>query len=247
MPHINLHDAVILVSGGSKGLGLAICRRLLAMNARVVTFSRRSTAEVEALAAEQPDRFSFKEGDSSDREWIKKFVRRVEKEIGPIFGLVNNAAVVDETLLSIQDEDAIDRLFEINLKGTLGLTRQAMRGMMIRNNGRIVSISSIVGIRGFKGVAAYAATKGGIEAMTRSLARELGGRGITVNTVAPGYMETDLTKEMNQGQLKQIVRRTPMKRPGTVEDVAGVVAFLFTADAGFVTGQSIVVDGGLTC
>ena len=102
-------------------------------------------------------------------------------------------------------------------------------------------------MRGFKGVTAYAATKGGIDAMTRSLAREVGGRCITVNSVAPGYMETDLTKQMNLKQLQQIVRRTPLKRAGTVGDIAGVVAFLLTPDAAFISGQTIVVDGGLTC
>jgi 3-oxoacyl-[acyl-carrier protein] reductase len=96
-------------------------------------------------------------------------------------------------------------------------------------------------------VAAYSATKGGIDGMTRSLARELGSRGITVNSVAPGYMETDLTHDMNPKQLQQIVRRTPLKRPGTVEDVAGVIAFLLSSDAAFISGQTIVVDGGLTC
>ncbi len=243
----DLQNAVILVSGGSKGLGLAICRRLLEMNARVVTFSRQATDEVETLVAKHPGRCLFLIGDCSQREAIKKLVKQVEEEFGPIFGLINNAAVVDETLLSLQQEEDIDRLFEINLKGNLYLTRQTMRGMMIRASGRIINISSIVGIRGFKGVATYSATKGGIDAMTRSLARELGGRGITVNSVAPGYMETDLTKEMNPKQLQQIVRRTPLKRPGTVEDIAGIVAFLLTSDAAFISGQTIVVDGGLTC
>ena len=243
----DLQNAVVLVSGGSKGLGLAICQRLLDMNARVATFSRQITNEVETLMEKNTNRFMFLSCDCSQKDDLQKFVRRVEKEFGPIFGLINNAAVVDETLLSLQSNEAIERLFEINLKGNLHLTQLAMRGMMIRASGRIINISSIVGVRGFKGVAAYSATKGGIDAMTRSLARELGSRGITVNSVSPGYMETDLTKEMNQKQLKKIVHRTPLKRAGTVEDIAGVVAFLLSADAAFISGQTIVVDGGLTC
>jgi len=243
----DLQNAVVLVSGGSKGLGLAICQRLLDMNARVATFSRQIRNEVETLMEENPNRFIFSNCDCSQKDDLQKFVRHVEKDFGPIFGLINNAAVVDETLLSLQSNEAIERLFEINLKGNLHLTQLAMRGMMIRASGRIINISSIVGVRGFKGVAAYSATKGGIDAMTRSLARELGSRGITVNSVSPGYMETDLTKEMNQKQLKKIVHRTPLKRAGTVEDIAGVVAFLLSADAAFISGQTIVVDGGLTC
>ena len=243
----DMQKAVVLVSGGSKGLGLGVCQRLLDMNARVATFSRSATKEVTTLAKDNPDKFMFLTGDTSNKESVQAIVNQVEKEFGPIFGLVNNAGVVDETLLSLQKDEDIERVFDINLKGTLYLTKQAMRGMMIRASGRIINISSIVGIRGFKGVAAYSATKGGIDGMTRSLARELGSRRITVNSVAPGYMETDLTHDMNPKQLAQIVRRTPLKRPGTVEDVAGVIAFLLSEDAAFISGQTIVVDGGLTC
>ena len=242
-----LNDAVILVSGGTRGLGLAIAKRLVGMGARVVAFSRRPSGEAEELAAQQPASFFLRTADNADPESLKAVVQFARKELGPVFGLVNNAALVDETLLALQDVDSIERMFDVNLLGAVHLTKLAMRDMMVRGDGRIVNISSIVGSRGFKGVAAYSATKGGIEAMTRSLARELGPRGITVNVVAPGYMETEMTKAMNQKQLKQIVRRTPLGRAGTVEDVAGVVSFLFSPDAQFVSGQTIVVDGGLTC
>lgn len=118
--------------------------------------------------------------------------------------------------------------------------------MMINGAGVVVNISSIVSVSGYKGTVAYSATKGGINAMTRALARELGGRGIRVNTVAPGYMETDLVADMDPSKLKQIVRRTPLGRAGTVDDVVGIVRFLMSEEARFITGQTIVVDGGLT-
>lgn len=235
-----------LVSGGSRGLGLAIVEALLAGGHRVATFSRRESPDISRLAAAYPDSFVFVEGDMAQPEQFPGLVRNAEKRLGRLTALVNNAGIVNEELLGRQSTDAIEKLLAVNLRGPLLLTRQAIRGMMIQGRGRVVNISSIVSVSGYKGTVAYSATKGGINAMTRALARELGGRGITVNTVAPGYMETDLVKEMSEKHLKQIVRRTPLGRPGTVADVVGVVSFLLSDAADFVSGQTIVVDGGLT-
>ena len=236
----------VLVSGGSKGLGLAIARTLLARGDSVATFARHSTPEIEALLDTYPDRFDFAEGNMMQSATFRVLVKRFEKKLGGLTGLVNNAGTVAEALLARQDPADIVRLLETNLAGPLLLTREVARGMMIRQRGRIVNISSIVSVSGYKGTAAYSATKGGLNAMTRALARELGGRNITVNVVAPGYMETDLVKEMSPKHLAQIVRRTPLGRPGTVEDVSNVVAFLLSDAAQFISGQTIVVDGGLS-
>lgn len=236
----------VLVSGGSKGLGLAIVRTLLARGDSVATFARHSTPEIEALLENYPDRFDFAEGNMMQSATFRVLVKRFEKKLGGLTGLVNNAGTVAEALLARQDPADIVRLLETNLAGPLLLTREVARGMMIRQRGRIVNISSIVSVSGYKGTAAYSATKGGLNAMTRALARELGGRNITVNVVAPGYMETDLVKEMSPKHLAQIVRRTPLGRPGTVEDVSNVVAFLLSDAAQFISGQTIVVDGGLS-
>ena len=241
------NSPVALVSGGSRGLGLGLVKALLDNSYSVVAFSRKSSAEVAELLRKFPNRFVFLEGDLGDPPSLKRVVDHVEKKIGGIELLINNAGVVDESLLVLQNEETIERILNINLCGTLILTRLVTRRMIVRRRGRVVSISSIVGTRGFAGVAAYSASKGGIEAMTRSLARELGRRNITVNAIAPGYMETDLVKDLNRSQLDRIVRRTPLGRPGRVEDVTGPVIFLASDAAAFVTGQVLTVDGGATC
>jgi 3-oxoacyl-[acyl-carrier protein] reductase len=241
-----MSKGIVLISGGSRGLGLSLVQAYLRDGHRVATFSRRPSPEISALEQSYSGRLRFFPADLSDGSSLASLVRRVETEQGPIDFLINNAGMVLEGIFARLPADEIDRIIDINVRGTLSLTKAAIRGMMVRQFGRIVTISSIVGSRGFKGTAPYAASKGALEAMTRSLARELGPRNITVNAVAPGYMDTEMTRGLNQQQLKQIVRRTPLGRPATVEDVAGVVLFLTSDAARFVSGQTIVVDGGLT-
>lgn len=238
---------VALVSGGSRGLGLATVRALLETGYRVATFSRKESPELTDLINEFPDRLIFFKADLADRKSLRRVVEQVEKEVGPIQALVNNAAISINSLMVQQSDEDIDSLIDINLRGTIELTRSVVRGMLIRRYGRIVNISSIVSMRGYKGIAVYSATKAAIDGMTRSLARELGKRNITVNSVAPGYMETELVSHLRKGQLDSVGRRTPLGRLGKPEDVVGAIRFLLSDDASFTTGQTLVIDGGLTC
>lgn len=241
------NDKLVMVSGGSRGLGLSICEYLLGRGYDVVSFSRKETAETTQLKSTHGDQYNFFEADMSDQDALQSLTQRVEKDIAPIYGLINNAGITNEALFARQDEAAIQNIINVNVMGCLWLTRAALRGMLRRSNGRVVNISSIVGVRGYKGVVAYSASKGAVDAMTRSLAREVGPRNITVNSLAPGYMETELVGHLNERQLKSIAKKTPLQRLGQTNDVASVAAFFLSDDAAFVTGQHLVVDGGLTC
>jgi 3-oxoacyl-[acyl-carrier protein] reductase len=242
----NAENGVALVSGASRGLGLGITQALLANGYKVGAFSRSASVETDGLVNQFQGRYAFATVDLSDVRGTAALVDSVQTNLGPISVLVNNAGTLHEAIFARQDVETIDRLIDVNLRGTMMLTRHVSRGMMIRRCGRIINISSIVSIRGYKGTVAYAATKGAINAMTRALARELGGRNVTVNSIAPGYLKTDLTASMTEKQLSQVTRRTPLGRLGQVDDVVSLVLFLISPAASFITGQTIIVDGGLT-
>jgi len=240
-------DTVVLVSGGSRGLGLALVKGLRRRGYRVATFSRRATPAIEKLIQADPDGLFFTEGDMADGESLEAVVQRVEDQLGPIAGLVNNAGIARDGVLALMTPAEIETVIGVNLTGSLLLTRQVVRKMLVRSAGSIINITSIIGLRGYSGLAAYAATKAGLDAATRALARELGPRQIRVNSIAPGYLKTEMTDTLSQGQKDQIIRRTPLARLGTPADVVGAAIFLLSDDARFITGQTLVVDGGITC
>jgi 3-oxoacyl-[acyl-carrier protein] reductase len=240
-------SSLVLVSGGSRGLGLAIARSLLEAGHRVATFSRKSTAELERLSAEHPGRLTYREGDMADTDSLSRVVAAVEKEVGPIDVLINNAGIAYDGVLAGMPPERIETLIHVNLTGALLLSRLVVRRMLLRNVGNIINISSIIGLRGYSGLAAYSATKAGLDGMTRALARELGSRNIRVNSIAPGYLETEMTHGLSELQREQVVRRTPLGRLGVPADVVGVVLFLLSPASAYMTGQTLVVDGGVTC
>lgn len=239
---------IVLVSGGSRGLGAGLVAEFLARGHRVATFSRKSTPQVEQWASDPAtrDRFHFAAADATDRAAMQALLKDVAGNWGHVEVLVNNAGMAIDGLLPLMKEEDIDRLIELDLASVIHLTKRAMRPMLVAGWGRIINISSIVGLSGYRGLSVYGATKAALDGFTRGLCREVGAKGITVNSVAPGYLRTEMTHGLDDGQMQQIVRRTPIGRLGEVGDVASVVAFLASDEAGFITGQTIVVDGGIT-
>lgn len=238
---------LVLVSGGSRGLGLAIVKHLLKEGYQVATFSRSVTEEFECLREEHRDKLFYFYGDMAQRDTIEEVVKKIEKDIGPIGVLINNAGIAVDGVLATMPPEQIEQLISINLTGTILLTRLVVRRMIVRCRGNVLNISSIIGLRGYAGLVTYSATKAGLDGMTRALARELGPRNIRVNAIAPGYLETEMTGKLDERQRNQIIRRTPIGRLGLTEDVIGAVSFLLSPASSFITGQTIVIDGGITC
>jgi 3-oxoacyl-[acyl-carrier protein] reductase len=240
---------VVIVSGGSKGLGAAIVRTLAAAGTTIATFSRSSTPFIDELVASDPEhrRLFWRAADATDIDQLKQFVTDVVSRYGHIDGLVNNAGVAIESVLPLARADDVHRVIATNLEAAIFLAQAVSRAMLSRRSGSIVNVSSIVGMRGYAGLSAYSATKGALDAFTRSLARELGPRGIRVNSIAPGFLETELSATLDAAQKQQIVRRTPLGRLGTADEVADAVLFLLSPAARFITGTTLVVDGGITC
>ena len=239
---------VSIVSGGSRGLGLATVERLLARGDVVATFSRSGSARLDALAAAHPGRLLCERLDAGDAVAVRGFVERATNEFGRIDHCVANAAVAHEGVLATTPDAAIDALLAVNLKGSIVLVRECVRQMLVQERAAaapsVVVVSSIVAVRGAPGLSVYAATKAGLEGFARSLARELGPRGIRVNAVAPGFLETDLSATLSPDDRGRIVRRTALGRLGTPDDVVGTIDFLTSPAASFITGQVLTVDGG---
>jgi 3-oxoacyl-[acyl-carrier protein] reductase len=226
----------VLVTGGSRGIGLAAAQALAAAGNRVaVTYL--SSAPPEGLLAVRCD--------VTNPDEVEAAFERVEAEQGTVEVLVANAGITRDTLLLRMTDDDWDAVIATNLTGAYRVARRAARGMLRAHNGRMIFVSSVVGLSGSAGQANYAATKSGLVGFARSLAREFGSRGITANVVAPGFIETDLTAVLADSRRAELLDQIPLRRYGTPDEVAGVIQFLASDEAAYITGAVIPVDGGL--
>ena len=242
---MELQGQVALVTGGSRGIGLAVASELAAAGAKVAVVAR-DEARAQAAADGLPGQGHRGYGaDVADPEAVNALVKRVEEEMGGLDVLVNNAGITrDNVLMRIKDEDW-DAVIDTNLRGAFNTIRAASRGMMKRRSGRVINITSVVGITGNKGQANYAASKAGVIGLTKSVAKELASRGVLVNAVAPGYIETDMTAELPEAARDALMSQIALGRLGKPEDIAPVVRFLAGPGASYMTGQVLVVDGGM--
>ncbi len=237
-----------LVTGASKGIGRGIALRLAEMGVNVAVnynTSADAASRVEAEVKNAGVESLAVQADVSDLEQVKAMVDRVQKEWGHVDILVNNAGIIDDGLLVRMSDDSWERVIDTNLNGTFYCTRAALRTMLRRRWGRIINIGSVVGLRGNPGQANYTASKAGIIGFTKALAKEVATRNITVNTVAPGYLETETTAVLTDEQKAYWLSVIPQGHFGEVDDIAHLVAFLATDKAKYITGQAISVDGGM--
>ena len=240
-----LNGEIALVSGASRGIGAAIAERLGLEGARVI-----GTATTAEGAARITETLSKRGGrgavlNVTNQESIDALIADIESKEGAIGILCNNADITRDTLLLRMKQDDWDAVIDTNLASVFRLSKAVLRGMMKARKGRIVSITSVVGLTGNPGQANYAAAKAGILGFTKSLAREVGSRGITVNAIAPGFIDTDMTRALNQAQHEALNAQIPLGRLGQPADIAAAVAFLCSADGAYITGETLHVNGGM--
>jgi 3-oxoacyl-[acyl-carrier protein] reductase len=227
---------VVLVTGGSRGIGLACAQRFAALGDQVaVTYN----------SSPPPDGFFGVKCDVTDAEQVDAAFKAIEEKFGPVEILVSNAGITKDTLLLRMSEADFSAVVDANLTAAFRVVKRASQGMLRARKGRVILMSSVVGLLGSAGQANYAASKAGLVGFARSLARELGSRSITVNVVAPGPVETDMTASLGEDRLKELTAQVPLARMATADEIAGVVEFLAGPDASYITGAVIPVDGGL--
>lgn len=238
----------VIVTGGSRGLGLGTSRRLAKSGYRVIAIARQRNAKLDEALQEaesaNPGSFHFRQFDLAEIHAIPELVSALRKEFGPIYGLVNNAAISYDGLLAMMPIEQIEKLNRVNTVSPMVLTKCVVRSMMSDGDGRIVNLSSITAMTGYSGLSAYGATKAAIIGFTRSLAREVGRLGITVNAIAPGFVDTDMTRGLKDVQRDKIKSRSALRRLPEIEDVANAVEFFLGDGAKNITGTVLTVDAG---
>ncbi|KZL12491.1 3-oxoacyl-[acyl-carrier-protein] reductase FabG [Pseudovibrio axinellae] len=240
----NLEGKSALVTGATGGIGEAIARSLHTQGA-TVTLSGTREAKLEALAADLGDRVHIKAANLSDRDSVDELIPAAEEFMGGLDILVNNAGITRDNIFMRMKDEEWDQVLEVNLSATFRICRAAIKGMMKRRHGRIIGITSIVGVTGNAGQVNYSAAKAGMIGMSKSLAQEVASRKITVNTIAPGFIATAMTDELNEKQRDSILGNVPAGRLGTADEIASAAVYLASDEAGYVTGQTLHVNGGM--
>ncbi|QYJ83754.1 SDR family NAD(P)-dependent oxidoreductase [Shewanella aegiceratis] len=236
----------IIVTGCAKGLGLEISKMLAEAGYNVIGVSRSLSDDYASLQSAKPSNVIFYEYDFSNVKGISALVKLITKEHGRIFGLVNNAAIGNDGVLATMHESEISQLLKVNVEAPILLSKYVSRSMLLNKEGRIVNVGSIIGTTGFNGLSVYGATKSALAGFTKSLARELGKHQITVNTLAPGYMETSMTNGLVGEKLDKIKRRSCIGRLAKTKDAAAMTVFLLSDVASGITGATFTVDAGST-
>ncbi len=234
-------DRVVLVTGGNRGIGLAIAQAFVAEGDRVAITARSGELPAELAGSD----VLVLKADVTDTASINAAFDRIEAELGPVEIVVANAGITRDGLVMRMSDDDVDAVIDTNLVGALRVARRASKGLLKLRRGRIIFVSSVVGLLGSAGQANYAASKAGLVGLARSLARELGSRGITSNVVAPGFVDTDMTAALAEDRRAEIVRAVPLARYASPAEVAATVVFLASDAAAYITGAVIPVDGGL--
>ncbi len=241
---VDLSGKVALVTGGARGIGFAVAGHLSSAGAKVGITDLKGAPEAAAQLRGGAKAFGTA-ADVAHQRQLEAAVDAVESELGPIDILVNNAGITRDALLMRMGEDDWDLVLRVNLTGTFLATKIVSRGMMKRRWGRIINIASVVGLRGNAGQANYSASKAGVIGFTKTMARELASRNVLVNAIAPGFIDTEMTKALSDGVREELMRQIPLARLGAPEDIAKAALFLASDLADYITGQVVVVDGGM--
>ena len=241
-----MSDKIVIITGGSRGLGLETVNLLLKNNYKVIVVSRNESDELKSIIKKNKDKIFFKKFDLSNTCEIKNIVSEISREHGRVYGLINNAALGFDGILATMHEKEIRDIIKVNIEAPILLAKYVSRMMLLNNDGRIINIASIIASTGFNGLSVYAASKSALIGFTKSLSRELGKANITVNSISPGYLETDMTQKMKDDKLAKIIRRSPMNKLASLSDVSNAIIYLLSKEAHSVTGINLTIDAGST-
>jgi 3-oxoacyl-[acyl-carrier protein] reductase len=242
---MELKEKVVLITGGSRGIGAAIVKTCHAAGAQVAFTYRSSSQRADALVDELGDRVKAYQSDAADYEAAGELIKAVTADWGKIDGLINNAGITQDNLLLRMSEEQWDQVMHVNLKSAFNLTKHCMRPMMKQRAGSIINMSSVVGMFGNAGQSNYAASKAGLIGFTKSIAKEVGSRNIRCNAIAPGFIATEMTEELDDKTKEQFLANIPLKRYGTAEEVADLCVFLLSDKSTYISGQAISICGAM--